>query len=162
MRNLGLTTPFLLAPVLLAPVLLTLVLLAACGERATPAAADRRAPDRVQPRIDVASLATPVRIGEAGPAFRACQATGTTRNPAGAALAVRAGPFDSAAATGSIAPGARFHVCDRSIDQSWLGIVYEAAAADCGVSVPVASERDYAGPCRQGWVASAAVRLVAG
>lgn len=148
--------------------LTVLALLAGCGERVAPTA-DPRAPDLARPRTDPAGLAVPVRIGEAGPAFRACQATGATREPtgatrdaAGAALVVRAGPFDGAAATGSIAPGARFHVCARSIDQRWLGIVYESAPVDCGVSVPVSGTRDYAGPCRQGWVASAAVRLVAG
>lgn len=143
--------------------LLPLLALAACGERAVPDG-ERIAPDLAWPPADPVVVAAPVRIGEAGPAFRACQAAGTPRAP-GADLPVRAGPFDAAPTTGSIAPEASFFVCTRSIDQRWLGIVYDPGGAlspACGVSVPVSRRAAYAGPCRSGWVASAAVRLVAG
>lgn len=146
--------------------LLLLLALAACGERASPDAASdadkRRAPDLARPATEVTDPATPVRIGEAGPAFRACQAAGTPRGDA--ALTVRAGPFDATAISGAVPPGARFFVCTRSIDQRWLGIVYEPGGAlnpACGVSAPVPARTRYAGPCRSGWVASAAVRTVA-
>lgn len=147
---------------------LILALLGACGERVT---ADRNtvAPDLERTeRAAQTSAAAPVRIGEAGPSFRACQGAGTTRNldaGAGGVLAVRAAPFESAATTGRIAADARFFVCARSIDQRWLGVVYEdggTLSPGCGVSAPVARRVDYAGPCRSGWVASAFVRLVAG
>lgn len=142
-----------------------LLTLCACGDRSVPD--DRNAPPVVV-RADntpVAS-ATPVRIGEAGPAFRACQASGTPRSvdPA-ATLPVRAAPFDSAAATARIGNGARFFVCSRSIDQRWMGVVFESGGTlspGCGVSVPVPRRTAYAGPCASGWVSSAAVRLVAG
>ena len=144
--------------------LLSLLGLAACGEKVKPDN-ERVAPDLTRPQADAASTAVPVRIGEGGPAFRACQAAGAPREP-GAALPVRAGPFDAAPVTGSIPPDARFFVCARSIDQRWLGVVYDAASGAlspaCGVSAPVPRRAAYAGPCRSGWVASAAVRLVAG
>ena len=112
----------------------------------------------------VKAQARPVRVGELGPSFPACGAAGTTRNvPAGSALPVRAAPFETADETGAIASGGRFFVCSRSHDQKWFGIVYdEGSGASCGVSGPLPSRRDYDGPCRSGWVASAFVRLTAG
>jgi hypothetical protein len=94
-----------------------------------------------------------VRIGELGPNFSACALAGTARRPGTDALDVRAAPYDNAAGTGSVAPNARFFICTRSIDQRWLGIVYnEGGTLDpaCGVSRPVPSRRDYPGPCRSG------------
>ena len=105
-----------------------------------------------------------VRIGESGASFAACGTHGTTRNvPAGDALPVRAAPFEAAGETGRVASGGSFFVCSRSLDQKWFGIVYDEGGAlsdGCGVSRPVPSRRDYAGPCRSGWVESASVRLV--
>jgi len=143
--------------------LAVLLALAGCGERAA-ADGERIAPDLTRPETRAVNTAVPVRVGEAGPAFRACQATGTPRAADGA-LAVGGGPFDAAPTLGAIPAGARFFVCNRSIDQRWMGIVYDPAGTlspACGVSAPVPAGRDYAGPCRSGWVASAAVRLVAG
>ncbi|HEX8380379.1 MAG TPA: hypothetical protein VF619_07520 [Allosphingosinicella sp.] len=146
-------------------ILLCLVL-SACGDPAVvanrtagqgPAAAE---PDMVTPQ------SRPVRIGEHGANFRACSSTGTTRGlKAGEALPVRSSPFENAAETGSVAFGARFFICARSLDQKWFGIVFDeggALAERCGVSEPVARRRDYDGPCRSGWVQSAFVKLIAG
>jgi hypothetical protein len=110
----------------------------------------------------------PVRIGELGTNFSACNAVGTSRhlNPAaGERLQVRAAPFDVAAEAGAIPAGARFFICSRSIDQRWLGVVYEEAGTlnpSCGVSRPAAAKRNYDGPCRSGWVAAAFVKQIAG
>lgn len=144
-------------------ILAVLIALAGCGERAAPDG-ERIAPDLTRPETSAVSTAVPVRVGDAGPAFRACQATGAPRAAEGS-LTVLGGPYDAAPTLGSIPAGARFFVCSRSIDQRWMGIVYDPAgtlAPGCGVSAPVAARGDYAGPCRSGWVASAAVRLVAG
>ena len=107
----------------------------------------------------------PVRVGELGPSFPACNAVGTTRNlQPGASLALRAAPFDNAAEKGQVAPGTRFFICSRSIDQKWFGIVFDDAGASraCGVSAPLPRRRDYDGPCRSGWVSSALVKFTAG
>ena len=143
-----------------------LLLLAGCGEavKDDPFAAavepEVAAPQPLQPP------AVPVRVGEMGASFDACNAAGTTRNlGADAGLQVKAAPFDAAADKGMVPAGARFFICDRSHDQRWLGVVYNEAGtldAACGVSSPVTSGRDYAGPCRSGWVASAFVKLIAG
>lgn len=136
----------------------------ACGERVAQPNEPSPRPDLVRPdRVPVAP-ATPVRIGEAGPAFRACQAAGSPRDAGGAPVPVRIAPFEGAAVRGRIGPGARMFVCSRSIDQRWLGVVYEPAGTlspGCGVSVPVPHRANYAGPCGSGWVSSAAVRLIA-
>lgn len=109
---------------------------------------------------------TPVRIGELGPAFAACNARGAVRERAGGGpVPVRAAPFEPAAEIDRLGMGASFFICSRSLDQRWFGIVYDTdgdAAERCGVSAPVSRGRDYAGPCRAGWVPSARVRLVSG
>lgn len=110
----------------------------------------------------------PIRIGEAGPNFDACSTVGAVVNlsPGGESyLALRAAPFVEAAEVARLANGTRLFVCSRSIGQKWQGVVVppeDRPDLDCGVSSPVATARDYAGPCRSGWVSSAFVRLVAG
>ena len=110
--------------------------------------------------------AVPVRIGEAGASFAACNAAGTTRNlGAGETLPVRAAPFQTAAAAGALPAGSRFFICSRSHDPKWMGVVYDESGAlspGCGVSVPVTERRPYEGPCKSGWVASAFVKLISG
>ena len=145
--------------------LLLSLALASCGDPA--AVANRAAEDNsVEPADTVTAAARPVRIGELGPNFEACSAAGTTRGlKPGEALPVRWAPFDEARETGSVAGGARFFICTRSLDQKWFGIVYDEGgtlAERCGVAEPVTRRRDYDGPCRSGWVESAFVKVVAG
>ncbi len=144
------------------------LVLAGCGEAVKD---DHFAADRTQvapaaPPEPLTQPAVPVRIGELGASFDACGTAGTTRNlQPGATLPARAAPFDTAAAAGAIPAGARFFICTRSHDQRWLGVVWNdlgTLGAECGVSSPVTSRRDYAGPCRSGWVPSAFVKLIAG
>jgi hypothetical protein len=111
---------------------------------------------------------TPVRIGELGANFAACNTRGSTRNLASAqagALPVHAGPYEAARQTDALRPGAEFFICTRSHDQRWFGIVYDeggVASQNCGVTAPVTRRQDYEGPCAQGWVPSAFVRIVSG
>ena len=145
------------------------VLLAGCGESVRDDHFANDAREVEAPRAEpppVQTEAVPVRIGELGASFEACNGAGTTRNLGeGGVLPVRAAPFETAAETGAIGAGARFFVCTRSHDQRWMGVVYDQSgklAARCGVSEPVTSRRPYDGPCQSGWVASAFVKLVAG
>lgn len=105
-----------------------------------------------------------VTIGEDGPRLDACGATGQVVRVGTRGLALRAAPFASAPATAQLAEASRMHVCTRSIDQKWLGVVVpgEGEAVDCGVSEPVDRKQPYDGPCQSGWVSSASVRLIAG
>jgi hypothetical protein len=108
---------------------------------------------------------TPVRVGEPGPGFAACNSQGRVRDQAADGLPVRAAPFERAQQKGTLAPGATFFICSRSIDQRWFGVVYEApgrAAPSCGVSTPTGRRSDYEGPCDSGWVGSAQVQLISG
>jgi hypothetical protein len=148
--------------------LLPLAALAGCGE---PIADDHFSNNSVDggagpAAADVTTtVAVPVRVGDYGLGLDACPWAGTTRRiEPGAGLPVRAAPSDTGAEAGSVPAGASFFVCARSLDQKWLGIVYDeggALAARCGVASPVAA-RAYRGPCRSGWVSSAFVKMIAG
>lgn len=108
----------------------------------------------------------PVRIGELGPSFAACNSQGEVRERAGdGPIPVRSAPFERATPRGQLPPGSSFFICSRTLDQRWLGVVYDGqgqANRGCGVAAPVSARRDYDGPCQSGWVASAQVRLVSG
>ena len=145
---------------------LPLLLLSACSGEAVPADAYRNqiTAERAEPgAVDPGEV--PVRIGELGPNFAACAAAGTPRHVDASGLPVRAAPFETADQTGRVAPGTSFFLCSRTLDQRWLGIVWEdggALSPACGVSQPITDRRTYGGPCRSGWVPSAFVKAVAG
>lgn len=144
---------------------LVLVALASCGE---PVRDDHFADDVKQERpaaAPVRSEAVPVRVGELGPNFPACNAAGTTRNlAAGQDIPVRAAPFDTSEQSGRLAAGSRFVICSRSHDQKWFGIVYndQGSLDTCGVTSPVPARRAYEGPCQSGWVSAPFVKFTAG
>jgi hypothetical protein len=80
-------------------------------------------------------------------------------------VSVRSAPFDQAAEIDRLASTAQVFICTRSLDQRWLGIVYDEggiAAERCGVSDPVERRSDYRGPCAAGWVSTAQIRFVSG
>ncbi|MGP1283879.1 MAG: hypothetical protein ACTS1X_12960 [Parasphingopyxis sp.] len=108
-------------------------------------------------------LVQPVVVGQFGPRFNACQATGVVRSVSGdGVLPVRAAPFDRAERIDTITNGDNVFVCNRSHDQGWLAIVYTDSgelSGTCGVSAPVPSRRQYDGPCNSGWVSSAFIQM---
>ena len=151
--------------------ILPLLLIGACrGE--TPLDQDGQGsttPPYVRAETDnplLSDTVTPVRVGELGPNFAACNARGTTRERvAGGEAPVRAAQFEQAQQIDQLAPGANFFICSRTHDQRWFGIVYDQggqASERCGVSSPVPERRTYSGPCATGWVPSSRIRLVAG
>jgi hypothetical protein len=126
-------------------------------------------PPLVRPAQDNSTLGdavVAVRVGELGPNFAACNAQGEVRERAASGpIPVRAAPYEQAGQQGQLPRGSSFFICSRSLDQRWMGIVYDSAGRanrGCGVSAPVSARRDYDGPCESGWVASAQVRLVSG
>lgn len=141
-----------------------------CGER-TPQTGSQGSttPPYVRAEADeplLADTVTPVRVGELGANFAACNARGATRDRVGGgAVPVRAAPFEQAHQIDQLEPGAQFFICSRSHDQRWFGIVYDEggqATERCGVADPVPSRLDYRGPCAAGWVPSVRVRLISG
>ncbi len=144
--------------------------LSGCGERAPgdldPQGSTTPAYERVESESLFSDTVTPVRIGELGPGFAACNSIGTTRDRVTTApMPVRAAPFEQAMAIDELAAGARFFICSRTNDQRWFGVVYDEggeAAERCGVSDPVPSRQYYRGPCAAGWVSSTATRLISG
>jgi hypothetical protein len=147
------------------------LLLAGCGERSPNAGGveGSTTPPYVREQTDnslLSRLETPVRVGELGPSFAACNGRGATRDRgAPGPVAVRAAPYESAGEIDRLAPGSDFFICARSQDEHWFGIVYDEgghATERCGVGGPIAARRDYPGPCASGWVSSARVRLVSG
>ena len=153
-----------------------MLVLAACSQsndvyEELPNSSLAGAPREVVPDSRIEStLARPVTIGEDGPRLDACGVMGQVTRAGGNGLALRAAPFAEAKSVATLAEGARLHVCTRSIDQKWLGVVVRPTPAegdsapplDCGVSSPVDRKQAYEGPCASGWVASAYVRLIVG
>jgi hypothetical protein len=154
-----------------AALLISALTLAGCGER-TPnrgGVEGSTTPPYVRDDSDSTVLnqvETPVRIGELGPSFAACNAHGRVRQRGPASpLAVRAAPFEQAGEIDRLDPASEFFICARSQDERWFGIVYDEggrATARCGVDAPAPQRRAYLGPCAAGWVPSARVRLVSG
>ena len=145
--------------------------LAACGERAATndSAQGSTTPPYIRAETEnslLSSMVQPVRIGELGPNFAACNARGATRERnATDPIPVRAAPFEESGQIAALAPGSQFFICSRTNDQRWFGIVYDEdgqASERCGVSAPIDERRIYRGPCAAGWVASASVRLISG
>jgi hypothetical protein len=120
----------------------------------------------VESKSNLDQAVVPVRIGELGRNFAACNAQGEVRERAtNGAMPVRAAPYEQAQQKAQLPPGSTFFICSRSLDQRWFGVVYDSAgqaSRGCGVSSPVGQRRDYEGPCDSGWVASAQVRLISG
>lgn len=151
-------------------ILPALLLLPGCGERSPPPEGQgSTTPPYVraeasEPLLD--ETVTPVRVGELGPSFAACNARGSARERTGGGdVPVRAAPFEQAQAIDQLGAGAEFFICSRTHDQRWTGIVYDEggrASERCGVSAPTPERRDYHGPCAAGWVPSARIRLVSG
>lgn len=149
---------------------LALAALAGCGDPAAdPNAQGSTTPPYVRPEAEqplLSQTVQPVRIGEQGPNFAACNARGAVRERAGGAeVPVRAAPFEQAAEIDRLGAGAEFFICARSHDQRWFGVVYDeggTASERCGVSAPAPAGRPYQGPCAAGWVPSGRTRLVSG
>ena len=114
-----------------------------------------------------AVTARPVQIGFDGPRFDACAGYGrvTRLNPNGDNyLSVRSAPSGGAEEIDRLGPGVGVSMCQQVGD--WLGVVYDNEGGEepvnCGTGSPVASVRNYEGPCSSGWVNEDFIKLVAG
>ena len=155
-------------------------LLAACSqaEQADPVAEGQTAA-QVAPQTGGASnenaapapqydgpIPMPVKVGSDGPQMDACGIYAEVGNfdPSGEDyLSVRDAPDASTKERDRLAEGKGVSICASA--NGWSGIVYAGEGqdlAECGVGSPVASEQNYTGPCRSGWVSSRYLRQIAG
>ncbi len=108
----------------------------------------------------------PVRVGLSGADMDACLSLAEVRGLSRTGdnyLAVRARPSRVAPELDRLTTGRQVWVCDADAVPGWTGIVYAAEPDhDCDVGSPVPSPRAYGGPCREGWVASRYLTVIAG
>ncbi|MFK4004356.1 hypothetical protein [Qipengyuania sp. NPDC077563] len=152
---------------------IALCLLSACSQPQEEGAAVDDAP-AVTPAESAAPAETaydgpipmPIRIGGDGPDFDAC---GTYAEVAEYDAAgedkpyVHDAPSASTKVRHTLSPAQGVQIC--ASENGWSGIVYPGegqTAADCGTGRPVASEENYTGPCRQGWVEERYLEMIAG
>jgi len=107
----------------------------------------------------------PVRVGLSGPDMDAClsvaEVRGLDRNGDNF-LTVRTMPSRVARALDRLGTGRQVWVCDGDAVTGWTGIVYaDRPGQECNVGSPVPTPRPYAGQCRQGWVASRYLVVIA-
>ena len=108
----------------------------------------------------------PIRIGGDGPDFDAC---GTFAEVAEYDAEgedkpyVHDAPSTSTKSRDILAAGQGVQIC--ASENGMSGIVYpgeDQTAADCGTASPAATEENYTGPCRSGWVEKRFLETIAG
>ncbi|QDH34859.1 hypothetical protein [Porphyrobacter sp. YT40] len=105
-------------------------------------------------------------IGSEGPETDACGTLAKVKPLDGQDvdyLSVRDAPSGSTKERDRLEPGQQVFVCAG--DGDWSGVVYAAPGSepqDCGVSSPVAAQEPYRGSCRQGWVVTQYLEVLAG
>ncbi len=111
-------------------------------------------------------LDVPIMIG-GDDEIDACGSTGEVKglDPKGDGfLSVRSGPGGSHfREVDRLFNGNYVYICGES--GPWLAVVYSnrrELGGDCGVATPQRVRQAYSGPCRQGWIHSRYVRVVAG
>ena len=153
--------------------------LAACSPAAdeTPDAAattsntDRTIPSPADTDLDKTTatysgpIPMPIRIG-GDPQMDGCGTASQVANldPQGDNfLSVRDAPSTQTKERDRLDAGQMVSVC--ATENGWSGVVYSKdgdAETDCGVGTPIATEVNYTGPCRSGWVDSAYLEMQAG
>jgi hypothetical protein len=126
-----------------------------------PAACSQPAPpDEGHASVTGAPLASvPVRIGTEGAQLPACASV--SRVVAAGTDAYWA-PGETRKVKARLAGGAAVALCEARDNDQWFGVVFAAPGTEmdnCGVGRPVASAREYQGPCRWGWIKAGQVQL---
>jgi hypothetical protein len=144
----------------------TALLLAACGastpaNTANPAdTANAAAPANAAQPQQLAG-ARRVRIGIDGEhGLEACHTNG--RISGQDTVGVVGAPEAGAARVDGVEPRQAVDICERL--PGWYGVVYRKGSdtASCGTGESLPGPRDYAGPCRSGWVPENDVEVTAG
>ena len=126
--------------------------LAACSN--PPAAQDNA------PAVSGEPLAVrPVLVGTEGPSLPACSSLSKVKD---GGTDIYWAPNETRAAKASLPAGASVSVCEAAENDQWFGIVFAAPRTEpemCGVTRSVASQQEYQGPCRSGWIRAGSVRI---
>jgi hypothetical protein len=83
--------------------------------------ADLENPTGRTERVEADPTAKPVRIGEGGPRFAACQSVGEVGRHDSGALPVLSAPFDAAEKKDSLSPGQRVYICPAASTSNGSG-----------------------------------------
>ena len=108
----------------------------------------------------------PISVGGNGPSMDACGTYAEVSNldiDGHSYLSVRDAPSIATKERARLKAGRGVQVCET--ENGWSGIIYRDEgddATDCGTGTPVATEQNYTGPCRQGWVDSRYLEMIAG
>jgi hypothetical protein len=108
----------------------------------------------------------PIMVGSDGPEIDACGSFAKVAKLDGqdvGFLSVRDAPSGLTKERDRLEPGQGVSVCVS--DGEWSGVVYAKPgdeAQDCGVGSPVETAQLYRGSCRQGWVVTQYLEMVAG
>ncbi|MEW4447974.1 hypothetical protein [Qipengyuania sp. JC766] len=98
----------------------------------------------------------PIRVGAGGPGTMSCQQSGVVAGLADADieyLSVRDAPSTLVKERDRLEDGQEVFVC--STENGWNAVIYSGpanGATDCELRGTAEGERNYTGPCRQGWV----------
>lgn len=101
----------------------------------------------------------PVLVGTEGPSLPACSSVSKVKD---GGTDVYWAPNETRAVKAKLAGGAPISVCEAAEDDQWFGVVFAAPRTEpemCGVSRSVASQQEYQGPCRWGWIKAGSVRI---
>ena len=108
----------------------------------------------------------PIMVGADGPEADGCGTLAQVAPLTGADvdyLSVRDAPSGSVKERDRLKPGQQVAVC--ASQGEWSGVVYHEPGGDigdCGVASPVAAAEPYRGVCRQGWVVTRYLDIIAG
>lgn len=126
--------------------------LSGCSSAAPPA-------DNAPAVAGEALVVRPVRVGTEGPSLPACSSLSRVKD---GGTDVYWAPNETRAVKAKLPAGMSVSVCEASDDDQWFGIVFAAPRTEpemCGVGRSVASQQEYQGPCRWGWIRGGSVRI---
>lgn len=117
-------------------------------------------PEDNAPAVSGAALTVrPVQVGTEGPSLPACSSVSKVKE---GGTDVYWAPNETRAVKAKLAAGSPISVCEAAENDEWFGVVFAAPRTEpemCGVTRSVASQQEYQGPCRWGWIKAGSVRL---
>lgn len=137
-----------------------MLLLAASALLSLSACSAPPPPNDNAPAINGEPLAVrPVQVGTEGPSLPACSSLSKVKE---GGTDIYWAPNETRAVKANLPAGAAVSVCEAAENDEWFGIVFAAPRTEpemCGVTRSVASQQEYQGPCRSGWIRAGSVQI---